>query len=107
MANFLPCSGALRGVILVSVMTVKLLRRILAMSPPAWEITLRSLQLSCVMLFCSWMLLAGAGFFGIGAAERVFNGIGIVALGIAAVLTVWSGISYIVKNRQVLGEKQQ
>ena len=53
------------------------------------------------------MLLAGAGFFGIGAAERVFNGIGIVALGIAAVLTVWSGISYIVKNRQVLGEKQQ
>ena len=53
------------------------------------------------------MLLAGAGFFGIGAAERVFNGTGIVALGIAAVLTVWSGISYIVKNRQVLGEKQQ
>lgn len=65
MANFLPCSGALRGVILVSVMTVKLLRRILAMSPPAWEITLRSLQLSCVMLFCSWMLLAGAGTYSI------------------------------------------
>ncbi len=55
---------------------------------------------------CIATLLAGAGFFGLAGAERVFNGIGIVALGIAAVLTVWSGISYIVKNREVLKEKQ-
>lgn len=52
-------------------------------------------------------LLAGAGFFGLAGAERVFNGIGIVALGIAAVLTVWSGISYIVRNREVLKEKRE
>lgn len=52
-------------------------------------------------------LLAGAGFFGLSAAERIFNGIGIVALGIAAVLTVWSGVSYIVKNRGVFRERSE
>lgn len=52
------------------------------------------------------MLLFGANFFGVSAASRVFNAIGIVALGIAAVLTIWSGISYIVKNRSVFKETQ-
>ena len=52
------------------------------------------------------MLLFGANFFGVSAASRVFNAIGVVALGIAAVLTIWSGISYIVKNRSVFKETQ-
>ena len=52
------------------------------------------------------MLLFGANFFGVSAASRAFNAIGIVALGIAAVLTIWSGISYIVKNRSVFKETQ-
>ena len=53
------------------------------------------------------MLLAGADFFGIMQASRVLNGIGIVTLGIAAVLTIWSGTGYIVKNKAVFKEKQQ
>ena len=52
------------------------------------------------------MLLFGANFFGVSAASRVFNAIGVVALGIAAVLTIRSGISYIVKNRSVFKETQ-
>lgn len=50
------------------------------------------------------MLLFGADFFGILAVGKVFNGIGIVSLGIATVLTVWSGVSYIVRNRSVFQE---
>lgn len=50
------------------------------------------------------MLLFGADFFGITLASRILNGIGIVSLGIAAALTVWSGISYIVRNRVVFKE---
>lgn len=53
------------------------------------------------------MLLAGADFFGILQASQVLNGIGIVTLGIAAVLTIWSGTGYIVKNKAVFKEKQQ
>lgn len=37
------------------------LRRMLQMSDPAWFIFLRSLQLSCVMLFCSFLLLLEPG----------------------------------------------
>ena len=50
------------------------------------------------------MLLFGADFFGVTAASRVLNGIGIVSLGIATLLTIWSGVSYIVKNRVVFKE---
>ncbi len=53
------------------------------------------------------MLLAGADFFGILQASQVLNGIGVVTLGIAAVLTIWSGTGYIVKNKAVFKEKQQ
>ena len=35
----------------------KILRRMLRMSDAAWYIFIRSIQLSCVMLFCSFMLL--------------------------------------------------
>ena len=52
-------------------------------------------------------LLAGADFFGLGKASEVICAIGLVCLGIATVLTVWSGISYIVRNRQVLQEQKQ
>ena len=48
------------------------------------------------------VLLIGADFFGIAAASEVLNVIGLVCLAIAAVLTIWSGTGYIVKNRQVL-----
>ena len=49
------------------------------------------------------MLLAGADFFSIAAASKVFNVIGLVCLAIATVLTIWSGTSYIVKNKKVFG----
>lgn len=45
------------------VMTMRTLRRILAMSPAAWEAVIRALQLSCVMLFCAFMLLVEGGAF--------------------------------------------
>ena len=53
------------------------------------------------------MLLAGVNFFGSDTASGVINAIGIVALGVATVLTIWSGIGYIVKNRAVFKEKEQ
>lgn len=37
-----------------------------------------------------------------GKAQLVVAGIGLVLFGIATVLTVWSGISYVVKNKAVL-----
>lgn len=52
-------------------------------------------------------LLIGADFFGFTAAGEVINGIGIVALGIATVLTIWSGLGYVIKNRAVFKETQQ
>ena len=51
-------------------------------------------------------LLVGAVSFGSAAAGEVLNGIGLAALAIATVLTIWSGISYIVHNRAVLQEKK-
>mgnify|MGYP002796527165 FL=1 len=53
------------------------------------------------------MLLAGADFFSIAAASKVFNVIGLVCLAIATVLTIWSGTSYIVKNRKVFGSSAE
>lgn len=50
------------------------------------------------------MLLFGADFFGVTLASQIFNGIGIVSLGVATALTIWSGVSYIVKNRAVFKE---
>ena len=52
-------------------------------------------------------LLAGANFFEILQASKVLNGIGLVALALATVLTIWSGIGYIVKNRAVLKESKE
>ena len=52
-------------------------------------------------------LLAGADFFGLAKASEVINAIGLVCLAVATALTVWSGISYIVRNRQVLQEQKQ
>ncbi len=50
------------------------------------------------------MLLFGADFFGIALASQILNGIGIVSLGVATALTIWSGVSYIVRNRAVFKE---
>lgn len=50
------------------------------------------------------MLLFGADFFGIALASRILNGIGIVSLGVATALTIWSGVSYMVRNRAVFKE---
>ncbi len=53
------------------------------------------------------MLLAGVDFFGLDVVSGIVNAIGIVALGVATVLTIWSGVGYIVKNRAVFKEKEQ
>lgn len=50
------------------------------------------------------MLLFGADFFGVALASQILNGVGIVTLGVATALTIWSGVSYIVKNRAVFKE---
>lgn len=50
------------------------------------------------------MLLFGADFFGVALASQILNGIGIVSLGVATALTIWSGVSYIVRNRAVFKE---
>lgn len=52
-------------------------------------------------------LLVGAVSFGSATAGDVLNGIGLAALAVATVLTIWSGISYIVRNRAVLKEKDE
>ncbi len=46
-------------------------------------------------------LLIGANFFNLVSVSKVINVVGLVCLGIATVLTIWSGVSYIVKNRAV------
>lgn len=50
------------------------------------------------------MLLAGANFFNLLKVSQVINIIGLVCLGIATTLTIWSGVSYIVKNRAVFSQ---
>ena len=57
-----------------------------------------------------FVLLAGYDFFGVfdssPASVNPINVAGLVLLVIAAVLTIWSGVSYIVKNREVLKESE-
>lgn len=57
-----------------------------------------------------FVLLAGYHFFGVfdSSPDSVnpINVAGLVLLVIAAVLTIWSGVSYIVKNREVLKESE-
>ncbi len=47
------------------------LRRMLRMSEPAWYIFLRSLQLSCLMLFCAFLLSLEPGGLVRGFAQRM------------------------------------
>ena len=42
---------------------MKTIRRILTMSPQAWEVVIRSLQFTCVLLLCAFALLANAGTY--------------------------------------------
>ena len=57
-----------------------------------------------------FVLLAGYDFFGVfdSSPDSVnpINVAGLVLLVIAAVLTIWSGVSYIVKNREVRKESE-
>lgn len=51
------------------------------------------------------VLLLSINFFGLGSfASHVVREIGFGLLAIATILTIWSGISYIYKNRKVLTE---
>lgn len=54
------------------------------------------------------VLLVGYDFFGLfeSAAHNPVNIVGLVLLCIAAVLTIWSGVGYVVKNREVLRDSQ-
>lgn len=63
MAIFLRCFAPALQVRIFPVIHMRTIRRILAMSTLSWEIVIRALQLSCVMLFCAYMLLMEAGPF--------------------------------------------
>ncbi len=45
----------------LQVMFVRLINRMLDMCELSWEILMKSLMLSCILLFCAWMLLVDAG----------------------------------------------
>ena len=45
----------------MEVRILKVIRRMLCMCEPAWELLIRGLQLSCVLLFCAFLLLVDAG----------------------------------------------
>ena len=47
------------------------LGRMLRMSEPAWTIFIRSLQLSCLLLFCSFLLNLEPGSLVRGCAQRM------------------------------------
>lgn len=47
------------------VKALKVLRRMLRMCEPSWELLIRGLQLSCVLLFCAFLLLLDAGSFSV------------------------------------------
>ena len=47
-------------------------------------------------------LLVGYNFFGIQKASEIISLIGVILFVGAVIMTVWSGISYFVKNKQVL-----
>ena len=44
--------------------------------------------------------------FGADLATSVVSWIGIGLLGVATILTIWSGIAYVLKNKQVLADKE-
>ncbi len=54
---------------------------------------------------CIFFLLLSADFS--GTAGKVLNVIGLVLFAVAVVLTVWSGVSYVLKNRQVLADTER
>lgn len=49
------------GYNVVGVMVLKVIRRMLSMCEISWELLIRALQLSCVLLFCSFMLFLSSG----------------------------------------------
>ena len=44
----------------------------LCMCEPSWELLIRGLQLSCVLLFCAFLLLVDAGSFTVASCDTYF-----------------------------------
>ena len=56
----------------MEVRILKVIRRMLCMCDPAWELPIRGLQLSCVLLFCAFLLLVDAGGFSVESCGTYF-----------------------------------
>lgn len=56
----------------MEVRILKVIRRMLCMCEPAWELLIRGLQLSCVLLFCAFLLLVDAGGFSVESCGTYF-----------------------------------
>ena len=52
------------------------------------------------------VLLVSANFSGTEGMAAVMNGAGLILLGIATFFTIWSGLAYIINNKQVLKESK-
>lgn len=69
MAKFLSCGARKPGGKIAPVMHMRTLQRVLAMSPEAWEATIRALQLAVALLFGAWLLLLDAGTYTAAEAD--------------------------------------
>jgi len=56
--------------------------------------------------FSILVLLLSVNFFGKQNISDILNLIGLILLGIATFFTIWSGMSYIIKNRQIFKENK-
>lgn len=59
---------------------------------------------TCFQDGCVFFLLLSADFS--GTAGKVINAVGLVLFAVATILTVWSGISYVMKNKSVLSDTE-
>ncbi len=71
------------------------------MSPAAWEALIRGIQLSCVMLFCAWMLLLEGGTFKAATANLHWMAHELTTLP-QAVLLIAVLASALIEERQAL-----
>lgn len=56
----------------MEVRSLKVIWRMLCMCEPSWELLIRGLQLSCVLLFCAFLLLVDAGSFSVVSCDTYF-----------------------------------
>lgn len=56
----------------MEVRSLKVIRRMLCMCESSWELLIRGLQLSCVLLFCAFLLLVDAGSFSVVSCDTYF-----------------------------------